>query len=158
LVDAKAAKDLQLGLDRLGDDLWQGAADLARDLDALEPFAAGLVLLPDGAALIDRLGLPAPTSAEHLMRTNGLLFPPAAALERIMAGSGWRRRLTTAWAYLFPSAAWLRHVEPESTASGWGLFRARVRRPFRILPRVLRAYCERRRFHREGRPGIGTGR
>ena len=152
LADTKAAHDLRLGLDRLDDGVWRAAANLAGELQALQAFAAGLVLLPEGEALADRLGVPRPTNVEDLMRTSGEVFPPTVALERLLATPGLRRKLSATWSYVFPSADWLRHVDPQATAGRWGLLRARVRRPFRLLPRVARALRERRRF-RSGRHG-----
>jgi hypothetical protein len=152
LADTKAARDLALGLQRLDESLWEEAADLARRLDALQAFTAGLLLIPEGARLVDRLGLGRPTDAAVLMSSDELVYRPAVALERLLATSNWRQRLATAWSYLFPTAAWLRHTDPLAAKGSWGLRCARVRRPLQVLGRAAWAARERHRFRRS-QPG-----
>jgi hypothetical protein len=151
--DSKALRDLELGLLRLPDASWAAAADLARELDALETFTAGLGLVPAGVELIDRLRLPQPSDVAVLMSADSSVFRPAIALEQMLATTGsWSQRLRMAWVYLFPSAGWLRQRDPRAGTSGTSMVLARIRRPFRILARAAVAYRTRRRFRRE-RPG-----
>lgn len=147
LVDSKAAEDLRLGIAQLEEDLWLGARDLAVRLDALDAFTAGLTALPEGAELAGRLALADVTSVEYQMRAASV-FKPAVKLERLLAERSWRGRAATVRTYLFPSADWLRLVDPQGTRSAWGLARARVAHPFGLLPRAARAVRERRRFRR----------
>ncbi len=51
--DRKAMGDLKRGLDRWPVEVWQEAAELAAEVGAQEAFAAGLRLLPAGAALAE---------------------------------------------------------------------------------------------------------
>jgi hypothetical protein len=55
----KPMTDLALGLERWPPETWQEAADLARELEATEAFAAGLRLLPAGTTMARELDLPA---------------------------------------------------------------------------------------------------
>jgi hypothetical protein len=146
--DRKAVRDLALGLERLGDGLWAAAAELARELDAVDAFAAGLGLVPAGADLAERLGLPRPSDMAVLMSADSSVFRPAVALETILSTGSWLERLKKAWAYLFPTTAWLRHTDETARAHSWGLALARVRRPFRVTHRLVLAARERRRFKR----------
>ena len=57
LDDPKAAADLRLAVVRWGNQLWDETAQLAIDAGAVDAFAAGLRLLPDGARIADRLGV-----------------------------------------------------------------------------------------------------
>jgi hypothetical protein len=113
----------------------------------VDAFTAGLTALPEGGDLATRLGLSDLSSVEYQMRAASV-FKPAVKLERLLTSDGWRQRVTTVWAYLFPSADWLRLVHPERTRSSWGLARARVVHPFGILALGVKAMRERRRFRR----------
>lgn len=73
----KARRDLEQGLGRVEHDDWRAAAELARRL-AVEPvLASAMRQLPSGAALADRLGLPAP----------GPAFPRGALVVRELAAT-----------------------------------------------------------------------
>jgi Uncharacterised nucleotidyltransferase len=147
LVDSKAAEDLRLGIARLEPTLWEEARELACRLQALEAFTAGLTALPEGQELADRLGLSELSSVEYQMRAASV-FKPAVKLERLLTGQSWRQRLTTVRAYLFPSADWLRLLDPDGTTSRWGLVRARIVHPFTVVALGMKAMRERRRFRR----------
>ena len=147
LIDSKAAADLRLGIARLDPPTWEAARDLAGRLQALDAFTAGLTALPEGAELADRLALSPLSSVEYQMRAASV-FKPAVKLERLLANQSWNQRLTTVRAYLFPSADWLRLLDPARTASWWGLLRARIVHPFGVLARAGKALRERRRFRR----------
>ena len=152
LVDSKAAEDLRLGIARLEPALWEEARDLAVRLQALDAFTAGLTALPEGQELADRLGLSELTSVEYQMRAASV-FKPAVKLERLLTSQSWGQRLTTVRAYLFPSADWLRLLDPAGTTTRGGLIRARIVHPFTVLALGLRAMRERRRFRR-ARSGV----
>ncbi|MFP5373265.1 MAG: nucleotidyltransferase family protein [Actinomycetes bacterium] len=147
LADAKAAADLRLGLARLEHPTWEAARDLAGELQALDAFTAGLAALPEGREPARRLGLAALSDVEYQMRAASV-FKPAVKLERLLADQSWPQRLATARAHLFPSADGLRMLDPVGTTTRWGLARARVRHPFRVLARGVKATRERQRFRR----------
>ena len=54
----KGRRELARALDRWPLDVWRGAASLADEIGATEPFAAGLRLVEPGALLAEHLGLP----------------------------------------------------------------------------------------------------
>lgn len=152
LADTKAARDLQLGLELLGDQIWQRAAAMAHELCAIEAFAGGLSLLPEGVALIRRLGLPEPTHlGTHL--STGSAAHRTQQLQRALSA----RRLRDKWGLirvlLFPSKQWLRLFEAEATKTRWGLLRTRTLRPWRILVRAPSAVLERRVYRKRVRSG-----
>jgi hypothetical protein len=147
LVDAKAARDLALGLEVVDRAVWEEAARLADALEATGAFAAGLVLLPAGAQLLDELGVVPPTDRETRMRA-GSASTSAIFLERALAAQTWRQRLRVMRGRLFPSARWLRLHEPAATVTAWGMLRTRVRRPLAVVARLPMAFRERRPFRR----------
>ena len=147
LADEKAARDLALGLTRLDTATWEAADRLARQLEAVEAFSAGLRLFPEGARLADELDLPRPEHLETRMRA-GSASHASIVLERTLAAAGWRQRIRVAFTHVFPSAAWMRVVFPEETRTTWGLVRARARRPFILLHRLPAAIRTRRRYRR----------
>jgi hypothetical protein len=146
LVDAQAARDLRLGLERLDEDLWREAHRLAARLEALDAFSAGLMLLPEGTTLARRLGLEGPQHNETRMRAHSVDHS-AVALERFLTAPDWRSRLVLLRAALFPSAQWLRFFYAEQTGRPFGLLRVRVQRPIEIIARVPSAFAERRRHN-----------
>lgn len=66
--ERKPLADLERALRLLPADTWDEAAALAQRLDAVPAFAAGLRLLPDGAAQAARLRLPDRRSLEVALR------------------------------------------------------------------------------------------
>jgi hypothetical protein len=65
--EVKPLTDLAYGLDHWPPDVWVEAAGLAREVDALIAFAAGLRLVPAGAALAAQLELPPTEDVEWQM-------------------------------------------------------------------------------------------
>jgi hypothetical protein len=146
-VDAKAARDLDLGLARLDRAVWHEAARLADELDAAGAFVAGLELLPEGRRLLDELAVAAAGDRETRMRAASA-STSALFLERAVAAGSWRQRLRVVRGRLFPSAQWLRLHEPERTRTRRGLILTRVSRPFVVVARLPAAFVERRAFQR----------
>src|SRR5439155_5327183 len=54
----KTLTDLRLALEKLPYGVWEQAATLAARLEATPAFVAGLALLPEGDAIVERLDLP----------------------------------------------------------------------------------------------------
>jgi hypothetical protein len=133
--DAKAISDLDRGLRRLPVDLWRDAADVARELGALAAFAAGLRLIPDGAALVASLGLSEHMSVELSLRVRSA---PLEALffERLRAAPGLRRKAALVGHKLFPSATYVRANSELARRGPLGLAAARLLRPLSLLGRV----------------------
>lgn len=151
---AKPMADLSRALEIADDDLWRRAATLATELDALDAFAAGLRLAPDGVEVANRLGLPRPSSVDVALRATSP--PPVAlALEQLARARGMRARLTIVWHKLIPPPTFIRHWDPRARESRIALVRAYLRRPAWILrhtPRAVGAwYRARRSLEHEGR-------
>ena len=88
--DRKPLNDLLRAIEQLPDASWVTALAVAEELDAVEGFAAGLRLLPEGSRVAERLSLPRDASAQTVLMTEN---PPplAMGLARI-AGAGARAR------------------------------------------------------------------
>jgi hypothetical protein len=134
-------------LDLLDEPLWRETERLARRLDATDPFAAGLRLTPKGAALADRLGLPAVGSVEVALRAS---TPPPVALgfEQLARADRLRTRAAIVWRKLFPPREFIVHWYPPAAESRAKLALAYARRPFWLLrraPRGFRAWRDARR-------------
>jgi hypothetical protein len=143
----KSLDDLERVLEVADEDLWMRAAEIARELEATDAFAAGLRLRSDGAALADRLGLPAGSSVEVAMRA-ATAPPVALGIEQFARAASWRARAEILWHKLFPPPAFVRHWSPKAAESRGQLALAYVRRPFWLLlmaPRGLRAWRAARR-------------
>lgn len=153
LADRKAATDLQLGLDKLDTATWTEACELARRLDAIDAFTAGLALLPDGTALVRALRLtPSNDLSTHLRAQSA---PQSVLiLQRALAARSWRQRLGIAWREFFPSAEWMRAFHLHESPTRWGLFRARVVRPIRVAADIPRALVQRHRYSRNLRRNL----
>jgi hypothetical protein len=132
--------DLARGLDRLPDATWEGAADLARATGAVDGFAAGLELVPEGVALRARLGLEPRRRDVHPPVTAGLLH--------LFATRGARRKLALIRTELAPTRAYLRAHVPLARRGRLGLWVARLSRPFVLLFRLGPALRAARRTRR----------
>ncbi len=141
--------DLDRALERLSDDTWRAARDLAMRLDALPRFAAGLVVRPLGFELIDRLGLKGTVDVRSALHAGGA--PPAVAdgLVRLRATGGLGPRVRLLVRALIPTRSALRFTHPRLARLGAsGLALAYLYRPFWLLaklPAALRAYARARR-------------
>jgi hypothetical protein len=134
--------DLERALAVGSDRLWQSAANLARELDATEPFAAGLNLLPAGAALAARLGLPSNWSTDAQLRARSAPSP-ALTLEQLAGAGSLSKRWAIVRRKLAPPPEFIRHWDPRARESRGALVRAYARRPLwllRVAPRGFRAW------------------
>jgi hypothetical protein len=114
------------------DDLWRGAAELARELDATDAFAAGLSLTDAGRRLAARLRLSPTRSAEAALHAT---TPPPVALgfEQLAQADGVRARLEIVWRKLVPPPAFIRRWDPSASEGRAALARAYLRRPIWVL-------------------------
>ena len=141
---------------RLADDhVWRDAADLARRLDALPAFAAGLRLDPEGARLAERLRLPAERTPPVALRV-GTQDPVAIALESLASEEPLRTRALVLLRALAPSALYMRDWSatrmarwPAALREGTlGLWLAYLWRPIWNLGRLPKAIIALRRARR----------
>lgn len=147
--------DLLRGITRLPEDSWQAAASLAETLGAVEPMAVGLRLVPEGARLADRLGLPTEVSTRWalLART-----PPRGGqrLYEIGAASGARAKAQRLAAGLVPPPSHIRRLFPWARGRRWRLvlaYAVRLVRGLRDMPGAVRAIWRARLDARRSRHG-----
>ena len=142
--------------------VWRGAADLARRLDALPAFGAGLRLDPDGTRLAERLRLPAERPPEVALRA-GPHNQVAIALESLASERSLLARARLLVRALVPSRLYMRHWSathmtwwPTALRQGsLGLSLAYVWRPIWLLLRLPRAVAALRRARRSQPPDAG---
>lgn len=138
---AQAMRDLQRGVEMVDPDVWRSASRLATELDAAEPFAAGLRLTPGGIALADRLGLPQALSSQWALW--GQTPPPGGLrLLQLAEAKGIAAKMRALRVMVAPPAGYIRGHYP-STRSSWAqLASAYLRRPLagiRQAPAAIRA-------------------
>jgi Uncharacterised nucleotidyltransferase len=138
--DGKAVYDLQKAVAQLPEGFWEQAADVAERLDGLPAFAAGLRLDPDGAAIVERLGLSRVRSTDTELRAGQV--PLAESLNELLETRGAAAKLRLAWAELVPRQAFMRWWSPLARRGRLGMILAYVWRPLYILlraPAAIRA-------------------
>ena len=138
-------EDLALGLERWPEQVWREAEDLARQIQALDAFAAGLRLVPPGAALAEELGLPATDELEWAIlhrdeRPRGTFHLQAFAEARSLA-----ERADALRRALLPTRAWIRWQHPWASAGGAWLIAAYGLHLMRAPVWAARAWRFRRR-------------
>lgn len=151
-------RDLDHAVEQLDLAAWRGAARLADELQASEPFAAGLRLTPAGDDLADRLGLDRPFSVEMWLKTNPRPYG-AYVLDRITQTKGFRDRLVMCVRVALPPPPVMYRVSPLARRGRFGLALAYLLRPFQLivhagpalrdLKRARRALRANRRLARE---------
>jgi len=138
-------EDLARALRVADDDVWQEAADLARRIDAVPAFAAGLRFNPEGARLAERLQLPDERPPAVAVRA-GPDVPVAIALENLTS-EPLRARARLLLRALVPSPRYI-HNWSRARMSAWpaplrrgglGLLLAYLWRPIWILLRLPKA-------------------
>lgn len=133
-------EDLRRALERGDVQIWRAAAVLARELGAVETFAAGLQLDPAGRALTEELGL-GNAASTRLLRLLATAPPPGAlGIEQLILSRGVSARLRLVLRKVVPSRARIREWLPLARRGGWGLCVAYIYRPFWLaakLPRGL---------------------
>ena len=145
-----AVAHVERALDLLDEPLWREAEGLAHRLDAVEPFAAGLRLVPKGAELADRLRLPTVSSVEVALRATS---PPPVALglEQLARTDRFRTRAGILWRKFFPPREFIVHWHPPAGRSRTQLVLAYARRPFWLLRRAPRGFTAWREARRKVR-------
>ena len=124
----KPSIDLRVALERLPEEVWRGAAQVATRLHCRERLSRGLHEQPEGAAVARRLDLPSGAwiATETLATTT-------AAFERLGAARGWRGRVRLAARMILPRPAALRWQSRLARRSRRGLIAAYALRPFRLV-------------------------
>jgi hypothetical protein len=105
---ARPLEDLARALRLADEHIWREAAELARRIDALPAFAAGLRLDVHGARVAERLRLPAELPAGVALRS-GVQHPVAIALEGLASERSLSARARLLGRALVPSRLYMRH-------------------------------------------------
>jgi hypothetical protein len=147
----KLFNELSLALERWPADVWRCAAALAQQIDATQAFAAGLRLLPQGAALASEVALP-PTAELDWLITHREVRPRGTVhLHALRELDGFAARLQILRGLLLPPRAWLAQ-EHRWTRSRGPLILAAYALHFVQLPAwAARAWWFRARARRAGR-------
>lgn len=147
---ARPIDDLDRALATGDERLWRCAAALAGELDAVDPFAAGLRLTPMGRQLADRLELPRIRSVQAALHAS--TAPPIAlGFEQLARAPGMRARLEIAWHKVVPPPAFIRHWDPRANDSRSALVCAYLRRPLWLLRHAPRGFSAWRAAQRSAR-------
>ena len=134
-------RDLERALEQLDKDVWAEAARVASDLDASEPFAAGLRLAPAGERLAGELGLP-PVGSPRRRLMAGDQPPGSLGVLRIIEVPDHRKRMRAIRAELLPAPDFMRAGSPLARRGRIGLmlaYAARVLARAWQLPAAIRA-------------------
>jgi hypothetical protein len=143
----RPAEDLSRAL-RVADlDTWRAAADLARRIDALDGFSAGLRTQPAGAELAESIGVEPPRSTRAILLTHS---PPPGAdgFDALFTARGGGARVRLIARTLVPTRRWMRSNTARGRRGGAWLAMAYAWHPFAVvarLPAALRAWS---RAHR----------
>jgi Uncharacterised nucleotidyltransferase len=137
----KPVTDLERALARADDHVWRRAAELARELDALDPFAAGLAILGQGRTMTARLGLSGPQSVEVHLKA-GADRPLAVSFEWLAQARGVRAKARLAYDLLVPAPTWVRESYPFARRGRRALAAAYLLRLTRIPRYGLQAWVE----------------
>jgi hypothetical protein len=140
-------EDLRRAVAVLPPEVWRAAAQRAVELNATRGFAAGLRLIPSGAALAKTLGLPDEPSFEVLL-TTGRAGVQALQFDRFLRAPGLVAKARVVLRAAFPSAASMRsrHI----AASGHvGLALSYAIQPIRVVRRIGLGVRHWRRARRE---------
>jgi hypothetical protein len=152
LVDIRRANDL---FDR---EVWQGAAELARQCDAESSFRAGLGLLADGDRLADELSVGGQVPVSTWL-TGRHRAQASVSLALVLAKPGFTGRLRHVLSRLLPSPASIRLTDASAGRGLPWLAAAYVRRLIVVvmsLPRAISDVLEARRALRTVGDGSGA--
>ncbi len=131
-------EDLSRALDRFPFEVWQTAAELARELDATGALAAGLWVLEQGRPMAEALGI-------------GRAGVAAFSLERLSRAEGRRAKARLALGIAFPTPDHMRSFnKPLARFGAPGLAAAYAWRPIELSARIPTVLIARRRARERG--------
>ena len=148
--DRKAMGDLARGLERWGIEIWSSAAAVADETGATQTFAAGLRLLPVGAALASGLGLPPANGVAWEIRHRQSRPRGTFHLEAFAEARGMRARANVLRRSLIPTREWIRWEIPWAARGRLALLAAYAWHILRTPAWALRAWRFRRGARRAG--------
>jgi Uncharacterised nucleotidyltransferase len=132
IAHAKPLRDLAAAIEQAEPSLWTDAAGLAERISAIPAFAAGLLLLPEGARIANGLGISGAVDTEAALLARSPA-PTAYGFARLAATPGLRGKLTFLVRKLVPTPAFMRHAFPVARRGGVGLVLAYLWRPVWLL-------------------------
>lgn len=149
-ADPDDLSDLQRALAVVDEPVWREAASLAERVQAAPAFLAGLRLLPDGAALAERLGLSADVDMETALRARSA--PPMAyGFQRLSEKRGLAAKTAFVAREIVPTRIFMRHRSPMAQRGTVGLVLAYLWRPLWLLGHAGEGFRAWRRAGRETR-------
>lgn len=125
--DAKAIGDLARGIERWPHDVWHLAAQLAEAVQAVPAFAAGLRLLPDGAELATKLGLPPTPELDWEIQHRDVRPRGTFHIQALAEARGIRERANVLRRSLFPTRRWIEREYSSALGGRVPLLRAYAR-------------------------------
>lgn len=146
--DSKPVEDLRRALARCDERTWVDAAALAQRLEATSAFGAGLRLLPLGAVLADRLGVPPNGSVMVALLAEHPTLDLVMGMQSLLETKGARAKAEVLRRALCPSRPFMRAAFPRARRSRTGLLLAYLWRPVWLLARVPGALVGLRRARR----------
>ena len=146
----KGLSELSLAIERWEPGVWRGAAQLAAELDAIDPFAAGLRLLPQGTQVASELGLPHRSALDWEIRNLDKRPRGAFHVDAFGGAATWRERLALGRRALLPNRRWLEIEYHWAKRSRALLVPAYVLHLARAPVWAARAWAFRRRARRAG--------
>jgi hypothetical protein len=150
----QALADLERALDRLPLELWRESEALARQLDALPAFVAGLSLSIEGEAVAGRLRLSRVSSVEAELRVGVAgeeILGSALGFEWLAGAQGVRQRAAFVATKVAPPPAWMRRRSALARRGYGGLVAAYVLRLGRLAPHTVAGFVAWRRARRAAR-------
>jgi hypothetical protein len=140
-------EDARRAVSRLPRSVWEDAAALARQLDALPAFAAGVGRAAGGDELLRELGVDAKWNLDLAVRAEGDV-PMLRGLSTLRHTRGMAARVRLVGQELFPTVAFMRAWSPRARRGFLGLAAAYASRPFWIARNLIPAYRAYRRARR----------
>jgi len=126
-ADTKAVADLERGLDQLPQHVWKEAASLARSIDAIDAYGAGLRVVEHGRHLAAELGLAPPPDVALILRTQSAP-PEALQIQKLLETDSLKGRLQLIGRKLWPTTTYMIRRVPGARPGGASLLVARLRR------------------------------
>jgi hypothetical protein len=144
----KCRAELRRAFDRLPEETWREAAELAEEIDATAALAAGLAIDPCGAELAASLGLPSKLPVDVALRASG---PPplALGLEWLSRTPGVRGKAALVVRTSFPSPGAMRAWRPRARRGRSSLAVAYVTHPFWLARHLPSSVVALRRARKE---------
>jgi hypothetical protein len=144
-------QDLQKAAERVPEDVWVEAAEVARELGALPSFVAGLSLAPLGMKILDRLAIHAVPETATLIRTIEGAPPLAVGVDWFVRQRSLPRMLSLAIHKTFPPVHFMRAWSPLARKGKFGLIGAYLWRPVWLLQNIGPAVAAWHRARRRSR-------